>query len=911
MNRLISWCCFSALNVVATNWVAANTVIREYAPITVVGQPQEFRQFEKVEITGSSIVRKEQTRALPVQVITQEDIRRSGLQSITDVVQSLPLMYGFTNASLVGMVIGGYSSAAIRGMRNQTLVLVNGLRLAPFGLTPISGPERSGVDLSTLPLATVERIEVLSDGASSLYGTDAIAGVVNIILRNERKGLEISANTTRPYGGAGTGWTSNFGWGTGDIHKDGYNLMVSAEASANHELLGKDRPYASNNVRAFEWKGEKYWPLNNFTNIYTSPPGLVQLPSANKPNGAFSNHLYQNGQCDAESLPLLPLMGPIEHVSGCLLNSYPRLGIYPAQEKMNLYIKGERVLGGNARVFADWLIGRNVMVKSIRNWSWAESAYGLLPNSVGYEQALKAGLDPQKTALFWMPELAALRQASAQTNSRISAGVSGQWQDWFFRSRAYLSQSQAKTQYDAFGELDYSGLGLGNKQVWTNASVMQPLDQSNPLTGQLLSLRGGLKDAEIGTNRFTGVQATGSRSLMELNGHDVSLALGAEVRQERTTYENLAPELQLQSPTFSNSRQLTAGFAELLIPVQPNWEVNTSVRADHYSDLGSTFNGKVFSRWAITPQWSMRGSVGTGFRAPVVAQTKELENPFVVGQSIVPVPCDDSRKAIAQRLGGNCSLSNLFNPYILSNGNADLKPEKSTQLTWGLAFMPQRNLRIAVDAWALRVQDRIKPFDLGLVLNNPLAYEANYLLRKDLLAIYLPMQNEGAITRSGLDFEGAFRHPGHWGRWSIGAKATYILKSEIFNEVLGKTSDRGISSPRMRAQIIGTLERDKWTNTVTINYNGKYSGNANPAWRQSDGDLTNVARDVEAFYTLDANVSYRPRPDVDFRFGVQNAFNKAAPLSFVDNSSAQAYGIDTRLHSAWGRTWRIGLNLRF
>ena len=111
MNRLISWCCFSALNVVATNWVAANTVIREYAPITVVGQPQEFRQFEKVEITGSSIVRKEQTRALPVQVITQEDIRRSGLQSITDVVQSLPLMYvldvNYPDRSATTILAGG------------------------------------------------------------------------------------------------------------------------------------------------------------------------------------------------------------------------------------------------------------------------------------------------------------------------------------------------------------------------------------------------------------------------------------------------------------------------------------------------------------------------------------------------------------------------------------------------------------------------------------------------------------------------------------------------------------------------------------------------------------------------------------------------------------------------------------
>lgn len=913
-----SWGYIAALNLAMTSLVAANTLTREYPPVTIVDQPQEFRQFERVEITGSSIVRKEQTQALPVQVITQEDIKRSGLQSITDVVQSLPLMGNFVESSQLGMVAGGYSNAAIHGMPNGTLVLVNGLRMAPFGRSTIAGTERSSVDLNTLPLADVDRIEVLSDGASSLYGTDAIAGVVNIILRQERKGLEISANATRPQGGAGSGWSSSIGWGQGQLRRDGYSMLITAEASGRRELLGRDRPYTSAAVREFEFEGQTYAAFGNFFTVYTSPAGVRERPSEIRPNGNFANPLYQNGSCIDGSIPF-------RDQKACFRNVYPSLGIYPAEENLRLHARGEKILHPGLHVFADVLLGRNLAVQSNNWWTESFSSYGLTDGSVGYNEAVRAGMDPAQTRLFWMPDLPALRSASLQTNGRVSAGLQGEWKDWHYRSRAYMAQSRAQSMVDTFGRLDYGPLGIGFNETWTNGNVMRALDATNPLTTQLEALRGNLKPASTGTNKLYGVQAHSSRNLMEMNGRDVALGLGFDVRTESSEFQNHAPlNLQTEAPGFMAKRQVQAVHAELQIPLAPTWDVNMGWRSDRYSDVGSTHNGKVFSRWAITPQWSMRGSVGTGFRAPSAAQTTRLPNSFVYGQSVRPITCDTQQLAIAERLGGTCIRGN---PSIFGNGNPDLEPEKSRQITWGLAFMPQRNLRLALDVWSVRIRNMIQPLTPDVVFNEPARYESNYQLipaginngiRPGTLALYLPMQNVGAMEKEGIDLEAQWRRPSDWGRWSVTAQATYLLRSRTLNDNLqqvgsnlGRYDETSTSvSPRLRTRIRTGLTRENWSAMLILNHTSGYQDQTIPAMRVADSTWTSVTRRVGSFTTWDTHAIYNVGRSIDLHLGVRNLFNQTAPLSFA-GTSLQLFGANAVTSSVWGRTWQVGMNLRY
>ena len=860
--------------------------------IEITDTAPAFRQFNQVEITGSSIVRKEQTQALPVQVITREDIRRSGLHTVADVVQALPLMGQFVESAQLGMVGGGYSNAAIHGMPNGTLVLVNGLRMAPFGRQTVRGPERSSADLSTLPLVAIERTEVLSDVASSLYGTDAIAGTVNIILRKERKGLEISADMLRPHGGAGQGWVSSIGWGKGQLQRDGFSLLLTAEFSKRQELLGQERPEASRARQEFVEDGQRYAVDGPYHTIFTSPAGLRERPSANWPTGRFVNHLPLNASC-ANDAPPFPGSG------ACYRNAYPSLGIYPQEENQRLHARGEWALQGGQTVFADLLIGRSIAVQSNNWWTAARSAYGLPAVSEAFNQALQAGLDPANTRLLWMPDLPALRSASLQTNGRMTVGMRAEWEQWHYRSRAYLAQSRAVSQVDSFGSLAYNSLGIAYDGVWNNDNVLRPLGAGNPLTAQLEALRGDLKDASIGTTRLYGVQAQASRALAEIDGKDVLLGLGMDLRTETTGFHNLAPQDQQTEPaSFSGRRQVKAVHAELQIPVTTRWEVSLGARSDHYSDVGSTHNAKLFSRWEVSPQWSMRGSIGTGFRAPTVAQTTLQDRDHVWGQS--------------------------GSTYVLGNGNPELQPEKSTQLGWGMAFVAHRNLRLAADLWSVRVRDTIRYLSDELVLADPVRYASHYrpippgYSNSGEIGLYLPLQNLGMSEKSGLDLEAQWRQPSDWGRWNLSAQATYLLRSRskatndaAFTSDLGRydPASAGVS-PRLRARLMAGLTREQWTGQIILNHTSGYQDAPVTAILVSDGSTRSITRSVSSFTTWDAQLLYAVGRQMDLRLGVRNLLNQPAPLSFAQ-SSLQVFGANTVYSNLWGRTLQLGMTLRF
>jgi iron complex outermembrane receptor protein len=915
----------ASLTIAISGQACANTVTHNYPPIQVIDQADQYRQFGKVEITGSSVVRKEQTQALPVQVITRDDIRRSGLQSINDVVQSLPLMGNFVESSQLGMVVGGYSNAAIHGMPNGTLLLVDGLRLAPFGRQTMVGPERSSVDLSTLLLADVERIEVLTDGASSLYGTDAMAGVVNIILRKERKGFEITANALRPAGGAGKGWVSSIGWGKGTLASDRYSLLLTAELSQRNELLGGDRPYASAARYAFDLDGQRYATYGDYLTEFTSPAGYLQI---NPASGAikFVNALYQNGACIGQNLPF-------PGQEACSRNAFTGLGIYPQEEAQRLHARGEWAIQEGHTFFTDLLMGRSTAIQSNNWWPEGFSAAGLPPGSAAHTEATRLGLDPTITRLVWRPDLPALRSASVQDNGRLQMGLRGEWQAWNYRSTAYFTQSRAQSLVDNFGNLNYSSLGLINNSNWSNDNVVRPLDATNPLTAQLEALRGGLKRASIGTTRLYGLQANASRVLTEINGKDVLLGMGVDLRTETSRFVNEAPPaLQTEPPAFDVRRQVRGVYTEAQIPVTPTWEINLGARSDQYSDVGRTTNAKAFSRWEIDPQWSMRGSVGTGFRAPTPSQTAHLPNEFVWGQSNYQLSCNAQQQALASQLSsaggttGSCIAGSR--PYVMGNGNRDLKPETSTQVTWGMAFTPHRNLRLAADFWAVQIKNTIQTLSPEPVLNDPVRYAAHYRLIPDgysnsgttpgALALYLPLQNLGVSEKSGVDLEAQWRQPGDWGRWHLTAQATYLIRSRSkatpdadFTSNLGRFDESNATvSPRLKMRWVAGLSRSGWTSQLIMNHTSGYTDSPMNVINMNDGSASNVTRKVSSFTTWDLQVLHTFNRQLELRAGVRNLLNKAAPLSFAQ-SSVQVFGANTVYSNLWGRTLDLGMTFRF
>ena len=338
--------------------------------------------------------------------------------------------------------------------------------------------------------------------------------------------------------------------------------------------------------------------------------------------------------------------------------------------------------------------------------------------------------------------------------------------------------------------------------------------------------------------------------------------------------------------------------AELQIPVTAAWEVNLGARSDHYSDVGGTHNAKLFSRWEINPQWSMRGSLGTGFRAPTVAQTTLQDKDHVWGQS--------------------------GSTYVLGNGNPDLRPEKSTQLGWGMAFVPHRNLRLAADLWSVRIRDAIRYLSDELVLADPVRYAAYYRpiptghSNSGEMALYLPLQNLGESEKSGIDLEAQWRQPGDWGRWSLSAQATYLLRSRskatpdgAFSSDLGRydASTMGVS-PRLRTRVMAGLTREHWSGFLILNYTSSYQDAPVWATKLGTGALERVTRRVAPFTTWDLQLLHTVNRQFELRLGVRNLLNQQAPLSFVQ-SSVQVFGANTVYSNLWGRTLDLGMTWRF
>lgn len=889
---------------------SAEASVKALPDLLVKDVPLEYRQFEKVEITGSSIVRKEQTQALPVLLITREDIRRSGRQSVTDVIQSMPSMANFVEAAQFSTAAGGYSSGAIHGLTNGTLILLNGRRLAPFGLQTIAGPERSAVSLNTIPLGDVERIEVLSDGASSLYGTDAIAGVINIILRSERQGFEISAQARSPYQDKGAGWTTQMGWGSGQLRRDGYSVLLSAEMSYQNALLGRDRSYASQAVIPFSHDGKNYkaYGISDYLTLSTSPGSYYQA----SPSVKYANSFYQNGGCANDTVLYTPSTGP----SHCRLNGYLSLGIYPEQEASRWRANTQIALEGGHTWFADGIYGETQESRPTSLWPAVSLAVSKTANQADYQQALAAGLTPSKSTLYWRPDLSPLETVRREKNWQLSTGFSGEIGGWDYRAVAYRAQARAFRGGESVLAASYTGLN-----EFTRSNLTTTLNEANSLTAQLQGLRGVARDWESGKTELTTLELRGSRPIYEMDGKDVMLGAGLDWRNEETVYQKL---INIDAPeSFRGKRRVMAAYTELMVPVTSDWDVNLGLRHDNYNDLGTTTNGKISSRWAINSQWTLRGALGTGFRAPTVGQTQLLSSNFRWATSSYTNPCTAELVALAASLksqqgqAGRCSKT-AFDFY--GNGNPDLQPEKSQQESLGIAFMPHTNLRVSMDYWRVKIHDAIASVSDAAVLQDPNAYKTNFILNgSNNLALYLPLENVGETLKSGIDLEVQWRVPTDWGRFSFLAQSTYMLNSKhrhsnttVYSSDLGRFNiDTGFVIPRFKSRMTASLTQAEWTGSLSMNHVAGYTDADIKATNLDNLKVETVSgRQVPSFTTWDITAQYAMSRQMDLRIAVLNIMNQEAPLSFAQTST-QIFGANTVNSNLWGRTIQVGMTVRF
>ena len=883
-----------------------------YPPVTVTAPALPYRQFDRVEITGSSIIRKEQTQALPVQIVTRAEIQRSGKQTTAELVQSLPAVFNSFSPGMLGATQSGFSGAAIHGLQTGTLVLVNGRRLAGYGRQTGAGSDNGGTDLNWLPLSAIERIEMLTDGASSVYGTDAQTGVINIITRAERPGVEITADYRMPDGNKGESRRVDLSAGGGRLAQDGYSWLVTFDALDQQELLGRDRPYASAGRYLVQKDGKDYWVYGPSLQAAQTSPTLSS--NSTGVNARLWNADYQNGQCPPNKVIAYGQ-------SACLDNSYMGKGLYPASRAVRLHTQGQLMLDADTTAYVELSLQNNDQRRTYTNWGAYSAKIANTPGAPGYDLAVAQGFDPAKGAwlLYSGSELGSLSRWYRMDTRRLVLGLKGQLQDWLYNGGYYFSDSSATLEYDALAA--YPNLGKDGSGALNNTALLSPLGGNTAQAQQLRQTLQGMVTPRVmanqGTNRIQGVDLKASRSIGELDGKDVLLALGMDWREEKADFDKTL-STSTSVPSYQGRRTVWAQFAELQLPLPADVEALASLRNDHYSVFGSTTHAKLAAKWTPNPQWMVRGAWGTSFRAPAIAQMQDTEK---IKISSFFYNCTQSLQAVAQTLGGMCPGTNQY--AILSQSSSQLKPELSTQQSLGIHFAPSRNHSFAVDYWRIDMRNKINYMNPDLVLSNPQKYLQNFELNaKGELQMFSPMVNVGKTQTSGLDFSWAFRTPTDWGLLTLGLSGTHLLTSryqladaEPFVSDLNTYSSYYRSVvPRLRTRWHAGLAQGSWQWWAVVNHVGGYDDGASGGMSITQVDTGQVStltsHTVPAWWTLDLTAIYQWNAKTSIRVMVENVFNRQAPLDLAMTSSFN-FGTNPLLANVWGRTVNLSFTHRF
>ena len=792
----------------------------------------EFRQFDRVEITGSSIVNPKARQALPVRVMERKEIERSGAQSTVDLLQRLPMMHSFTELGGFnpGAQAGGYHSGAIHGYERGTLVLINGRRVTPVALQR-QDMDRTTSDLLQLPLSAIERIEILTDGASSLYGSDAIAGVINFITREETRGLQLQAQGSQ-ISSAGKGAEQiGLSWGHGKKLQDGYNLQVHLEARKTPRLTFADLPWSNlaGMARPATVSGDPLYftpwmtEYGDLGKLNKSVETVADCPTGYEYTLKRQSRTYQGSP-----------------VYRCQTPTMRHLDLYPQQNVRNAYAQFERWINDDVSVFAEW---------GQQN-SETEYFYGRVQNAaVDHPSGRKVLIDLEG----WAPQY----RTQETTRQRWVVGSRGQLEAWHFKSS--LAHSWNEDTYRLRGGF-ISGTNWNSLLAPYADELLSPLSQASSglqssLNARLLPDR---TQRELRT-ALTEFNLTASTRVGETQWGDIQLGLvgfGTEQSFRYKSWDN-----QTDYPAYDRKRTNHGMAAELQVPAMERLDLVMAGRVDDYSDFGSVLTGKLGGKYVLTDQAYLRASTGTGFRAPTLSQMT----------------------AVSTKIGTNPDGSVAF-----ATGNPLLQPEKSVQHSLGLHITPSPQWSTGLDWWSMRVKDSFGSWSVNQILTDPSLKSRYYSLVNGVGRYDIVSLNFGEMQKSGIDFHVTYRKPMDFGRLLIGLEGTHHLTSKrslvpggpLVSDLGTYLTDSLSLTPRNKMVLSTTLEMPTSGWRAALNF---MSGNWEPYPNESL--LAANGRPVGEQYrhrvkddiTLDVGGWYLPTPALKLSWFIRNITNTRPP----------------------------------
>ena len=878
--------------------LVAQTTPAPAAGSTLAAPPQ----LETVVVTGTLIARPSIESAEPITIMKAAAIKNLGLVNVEQAVDTITAnVPGVNIARSTGTYTGGGSFANLRDLgAGRTLVLLDGERLADNAF------DGTGVDLSGIPFSALESVQVLREGASSLYGSDAIGGVINFITRHDYQGAEIAANVNHPQEPGGASGDADFTYGHGSLAGDGYNFMITGSYSEQKELIATQRSFSATGF-------DPARGLANTNNPGTWPATIVDA------NG----NAWQPGYPACAGNPF-----PVRYYGNCGYLYSAATDLLPkATEASGLATFTKALPAGNTLAL-QYFYTRS----EVTDWGGPEFyQFGMTPAADPTYFPTAAGLTCSGNTVTGGPCTAPVDLADPLTaiwtdpgNNRFNKSInteqralltfSGENEGWNYKVVLNYGQNQAS-------ESDTGG--------YPNEAVLAP----NGIISNLVNPFGPQSAAGqsfINSTYVNGVFANGKIKHWSVSGnaghdlgdafgagHPAALAIGGTISGDNFDFATtpLDPILFAANSfapiVIHGTRQAQAVFVELDVPMSKHLDVDISDREDRYSDFGRTNNGKVSVRYQPFRYLTFRGAASTGFRAPTLFNLYEPNNiastAGTVGQNN---PICQSGNYTTEFSALVCNSQGTE----LAGGNAHLKPETSQNFDVGIIAAPIRDLGITLDYYRIIVKSPIGNIPTEAVFANPAEFASDYVLNSagtltpsiaqgaDCTPYTAPtcgyilqtFQNTGGITTDGADVSVQYLQHASFGelRWDLEGTVITQFRRQLYTggphlNLVGWYNQGNL--PAMRWQ---HMLRADWTSPQ-----GAWGAGLSNRFFSSYIDENgvpyggNTPRTVGSQSTWDTYISYKPIRPLTVLFGIHDLLNTNPPFSNNTNSFEGGYNL--------------------
>ena len=850
-------------------------------PISSALAEESGQRLETMTVTGSHIKRVDVEGIAPVETVSRKEIERSGHDSVADVLRDTGANTFGSQREQSGVSTAGNAEVSLRGLGSEnTLVLLNGQRLPTDA---ISG----AVDLNMIPIAAVERVEILKDGASAIYGSDALGGVVNVITRKDFSGTEASITQTIPDGKYKGGAQTNVGLVNG-INTERLNVITVITYRYNQGVIDSQRPWTSTELSKTGNPG-----------TYIGGSGLTSNPdgSVNTTNWSPTGKFKADPNCPAN------LLITINGNTYCQYNYSPIKWMLPNISQLS------GMVDANAELSSTWkLNARAGITHRLVKWTYAPSPDsfffrgGALVNSYGLP-GITAGQDLQVN--YRLTDLGSRDSENTTNGYNFVASATNQLgHDWTLDLNA--------THNVVTGEdRGVNGYGLRSAfQANLADGSFNPFSTSS--TGKNLT---GVKyiPSEKTLSLISGFEAGATGPIMETVEGTTSLAVGVSANLEK--FEDIFDAQSSAGNVFGNAGSNGAGhrireaaYAELSQPLfDKKVELQLAGRFDNYSDFGSTLNPKVGFSYHVSKTVMIRGSWGTGFKAPKMQDLYSAQtdgNPTFLDEK----GCSIARASgIAADIKYYCSEEQY---HVISGGNPGLKQSNSVAYTLGVVADPVQDLSITTDLFMTKITGvpGIDLHDLTLAEKNgtdPTKYgvythrdTSTGYLRADTdsspgAAIIAPLQNLGEKSIAGVDFGVTYK----MGKWQFATEQNqqFYYKEEGF-------PGAGVVDK------LGWHSLPAWKNTTSVDYALNEHHSFGLSASTIPGQL-NSAKDQksDSFTSFDFTYGYKAKDIGEFSFGIHNMFATLPPL----DTSSPTDAFDATLYDPNIRSFLVGYKRTF